>query len=70
MTVGKPVQSDDPFDAFFNGGSNVIEIKKSISTPKIAINVNPLPAGKPADLRWSGRVQYFFIYQQQGTENQ
>lgn len=27
MTVGKPVQSDDPFDAFFNGGSNVIEIK-------------------------------------------
>ena len=28
MTIGKPVQSDDPFDAFFNGGSNVIEIKK------------------------------------------
>ena len=54
MTVGKPVQSDDPFDAFFNGGSNVIEIKKSISTPKIAINVNPLPAGKPAD--FSGGV--------------
>lgn len=45
MTVGKPVQSADPFDAFFNGGSSVIEIKKSIATPKIAINVNPLPAG-------------------------
>ena len=59
MTVGKPVQSDDPFDAFFNGGSNVIEIKKSISTPKITINVNPLPAGKPAD--FSGGVGEFNI---------
>lgn len=59
MTVGKPVQSDAPFDAFFNGGSNVIEIKKSISTPKIAINVNPLPAGKPAD--FSGGVGEFNI---------
>ena len=59
MTVGKPVQSDDPFDAFFNGGSNVIEIKKSISTPKVAINVNPLPAGKPAD--FSGGVGEFNI---------
>ena len=59
MTVGKPVQSDDPFDAFFNGGSNVIEIKKSISTPKIAININPLPAGKPAD--FSGGVGEFNI---------
>ena len=59
MTVGKPVQSDDPFDAFFNGGSNVVEIKKSISTPKIAINVNPLPAGKPTD--FSGGVGEFNI---------
>ena len=59
MTIGKPVQSDDPFDAFFNGGSNVIEIKKSIATPKIAINVSPLPAGKPAD--FSGGVGEFTI---------
>lgn len=59
MTVGKPVQSADPFDAFFNGGSSVIEIKKSIVTPKIAINVNPLPAGKPAD--FSGGVGEFNI---------
>ena len=49
MTVNKPVQSADPFDAFFNGGNNVIEIKKPITTPKIAINVNPLPAGKPTN---------------------
>lgn len=59
MTVGKPVQSADPFDAFFNGGSSVIEIKKSIVTPKIAINVNPLPAGKPTD--FSGGVGEFNI---------
>ena len=59
MTIGKPVQSDDPFDAFFNGGSNVIEIKKSIATPKIAINANPLPAGKPAD--FSGGVGEFTV---------
>ena len=49
MTVNKPVQSADPFDAFFNGGNNVIEIKKPITTPKIAINVNPLPAGRPTN---------------------
>ena len=59
MTIGKPVQSDDPFDAFFNGGSNVIEIKKSIATPKIAINVSPLPAGKPAV--FSGGVGEFTV---------
>ena len=59
MTIGKPVQSDDPFDAFFNGGSNVIEIKKYIATPKIAINVSPLPAGKPAD--FSGGVGEFTV---------
>lgn len=59
MTVGKPIQSADPFDAFFNGRSNVIEIEKNIATPKIAINVNPLPAGKPAD--FSGGVGEFTI---------
>ena len=59
MIVGKAVQSNDPFDAFFNGGSNVVEVRKSISTPKIAINVSPLPAGKPAD--FSGGVGEFNI---------
>ena len=59
MTVGKAVQSDDPFDAFFNGGSNVVKVPKSIVTPKIAINVNPLPAGKPAN--FSGGVGEFNI---------
>lgn len=59
MSVGKAVQSDDPFDAFFNGGSNVVEIKKSIATPKIAINVSPLPTNKPAG--FSGGVGEFNI---------
>lgn len=59
LTIGKAVQSEDPFDAFFNGGSNVIEIRKSIKTPAITINVMPLPAGKPAN--FSGGVGEFNI---------
>ena len=35
--------SDDPFDAFFNGGG-YREVKKKIVTPKLTINVQPLPA--------------------------
>lgn len=58
-SIAKVVQSADPFDAFFNGGSNYVEIKKSLSTPKVTINVNPLPAGKPAD--FSGGVGEFSI---------
>lgn len=59
MTVGKLVESEDPFDAFFNGGSNVVKIPKTIVTSKIAINVEPLPANKPAD--FSGGVGEFNI---------
>ena len=36
-----------------------LKLKKIISTPKIAINVNPLPTGKPAD--FSGGVGEFNI---------
>lgn len=59
ITVAKAIQSSDPFDAFFNGGSNIAEIRKSIATPKIAVNVTPLPTGKPAD--FSGGVGNFNI---------
>ena len=59
LTIRKAVQTADPFDAFFNGGNNVVEAKKNISTPRIAINVNSLPAGKPAD--FSGGVGEFNI---------
>lgn len=44
--IAQQTVSDDPFDAFFNGGGYV-EVKKKITTPKVVINVQPLPA-KPA----------------------
>lgn len=58
-SIAKAVRSADPFDAFFNGGSNYVEVKKALITPKIIINVNPLPAGKPAS--FSGGVGEFSI---------
>lgn len=59
MTIGKAVQSDDPFEAFFNGRNNIVEINKNIVTPKITINVHALPANKPAD--FTGGVGEFKI---------
>ena len=41
--VAQRVQTDDPWDAFFNGGG-VVEVKKKIYTPKLTINVKPLPS--------------------------
>ena len=41
--IAQQVASDDPFDAFFNGGSNYVEVKKNIVTPKLTINVKALP---------------------------
>lgn len=57
--VTKPVAVADPFDAFFNGGSNYMEIKKVLQTPQLTINVKALPDGKPAD--FSGGVGDFNI---------
>lgn len=53
--VAQQTISDDPFDAFFNGGGYV-EVKKKITTQKVVINVQPLPA-KPAG--FSGAVGEF-----------
>ena len=58
-SIAKATQAVDPFEAFFNGGSNYVEVKKTIMTPHLTINVNPLPAGKPAD--FSGGVGEFNI---------
>ena len=33
----------DPFEAFFNGGSGYIEVKKQIQAPGVEIQVDPLP---------------------------
>ena len=48
----------DPFEAFFNGGSGYIEVKKQIKAPGITIDVDPLPA-RPAN--FSGGVGSFNI---------
>ena len=53
--VAQRTISDDPFDAFFNGGG-YIEVKKKIVTPKIKITVQPLP-DKPKG--FSGAVGKF-----------
>lgn len=58
-TIAQRVQTDDPFDAFFNGGSNYVEVKKNLVTPKLVVNVKPLPDGKPAN--FSGGVGEFNI---------
>lgn len=58
-TISQLVASDDPFDAFFNGGSNYININKNIVTPKLTIDVKELPAGKPAN--FSGGVGDFTL---------
>lgn len=57
--IAQQVASDDPFDAFFNGGSNYVEVKKNIVTPKLTLNVKALPDGKPVN--FSGGVGEFTI---------
>ena len=48
----------DPFEAFFNGGSGYVEVKKQIIAPSIDIQVDPLPQ-RPAN--FSGGVGKFSI---------
>ena len=58
-TIAQMVASADPFDAFFNGGSNYVNVNKKLVTPRININVKELPAGKPAN--FSGGVGDFTL---------
>lgn len=48
----------DPFEAFFNGGSGYVEVKRNIEAPAINIEVLPLPQ-RPAN--FSGGVGRFNI---------
>ena len=48
----------DPFEAFFNGGSGYVEVKRSIKAPGLKIQVDPLPE-RPAN--FSGGVGKFNI---------
>jgi hypothetical protein len=36
----------DPMEAFFNGGSGYVEVKKDIIAPSVKIQVDPLPLGR------------------------
>ena len=58
---GVVVQSNpniDPFEAFFNGGSGYIEVKKQIKAPGMSIEVLPLPE-RPTG--FSGGVGQFSV---------
>ena len=48
----------DPFEAFFNGGSSYVEVKKQVQAPGVEIQVDPLPE-RPAG--FSGGVGKFAI---------
>ncbi len=51
-------RSVDPFEAFFNGGSGYVEVKRDIVAPGLTVMVEPLPS-KPAN--FSGGVGRFNI---------
>ena len=56
------VQQDrtiDPFEAFFNGGSTMVQVKKVIMSPAVTLQVDPLPTPKPEN--FSGAVGKFNI---------
>ena len=49
----------DPIDAFFNGGSAMVEVKKTIVAPALTLQVDPLPSPRPEN--FSGAVGKFNI---------
>jgi hypothetical protein len=51
-------ESVDPIDAFFNGGSDVVEVQKTIVAPSITLQVDPLPT-RPSN--FSGGVGDFTL---------
>lgn len=57
-TVIQQNRNVDPFEAFLNGGSGYIEIKRAIKAPGMTIQVDPLPK-RPAN--FSGGVGKFNI---------
>lgn len=55
----------DPFEAFFNGGSGLVEVKKDIKAPAVTVQVSPLPQ---APAGFSGGVGKFTISSQLAKE--
>lgn len=58
-SVARATRVSDPFEAFFNGGTNYVEVKKTLNTPKLFIRVQTLPAGRPEG--FTGGVGEFSI---------
>ncbi len=58
-SIAKATHVVDPFEAFFNGGNNYVEIKKTLITPQLTVDVKALPEGKPVG--FSGGVGEFGI---------
>lgn len=58
-------RSVDPFEAFFNGGSGYVEVKRDIVAPGLSVVVDPLPT-RPAG--FSGGVGKFNISAQLSTK--
>lgn len=57
-TVVQQNRNIDPFEAFLNGGSGYVEVKRAIKAPGVTIQVDPLPT-RPAN--YSGGVGKFNI---------
>ena len=52
-------QSMDPFEMMFNGGPSYVEVRKKLKSNKVTIDVEKLPADKPAD--FNGAVGSFTV---------
>lgn len=64
--VAQPIESNDIFDMFFNGG-RYVETKKDLTTSPVTIHVDALPAGKTS--AFMGGVGDFSISSSISTEN-
>ncbi len=59
ITVVQQNRSMDFFDAFFNGGSMMTEVKKTIVAPAVTLQVDALPSPRPEN--FSGAVGEYSI---------
>lgn len=60
-------RSMDPFEMMFNGRAAYVDVKKSIKSNKLTLDVEALPAGKPAS--FTGAVGNFSISSSLSTSN-
>lgn len=65
--IEQPNRNIDPFDAFFNGSSAYVSVRKPVVTPKVSIEVLPLPDNKPAS--FGGAVGNFSLTSSINSKN-